>query len=65
MEMDLVSSLFFQHVFENSMSCIGYFQLNFSWQNGHRKIPWWASKVKEIDEISPFLTKKLGFLKKV
>jgi len=52
--MDLVSSLFFQHVFPNSMSCIGYFQLKFSWQNGHRKLSWWASKLKKIDEISPF-----------
>lgn len=46
------------------MSYIGYFQLKFSWQNGHIKLPWWASKVKKIDEISLFLTKKLGFFKK-
>jgi len=65
MEMDLVFSLFFQHVFGNSRPCIGYFQLKFSWQNGHRKLPWWVSKFKKIDEILPFLTKKLGFFKKV
>lgn len=27
---------------------IGYFQLKFSWQNGRKKLPWWASKVKII-----------------
>jgi hypothetical protein len=64
MEMDLVSFLYFQHLFENSMSYIGYFQLKFSWQNGHRKLPWWASKVEKIDEILLFLQRNWDFIKK-